>query len=76
MKVSMSLPEEDVHFVDEYVAQRDVASRSAAIHHAISLLRNADLADAYAQAWQEWESTGEAELWDVTTTDGLSDASR
>jgi hypothetical protein len=36
------------------------------------MLRSSKLGDAYADAWQEWEDTGEAELWDRTTADGLA----
>lgn len=34
------------------------------------------LDDAYAAAWQEWETTGEAAAWEGTTADGLADAAR
>ena len=30
-----------------------------------------DLEADYAAAFEEWESTGEAELWDVTVGDGI-----
>ncbi|WP_420711084.1 hypothetical protein [Streptomyces sp. NRRL S-337] len=35
----MSLPQEDVAFVDEYAAETGAGSRSAALHAAIELLR-------------------------------------
>ena len=76
VKISVSLPEEDVGFLDEYVAHADVESRSAAIHDAIAMLRAASLEDAYAVAWDEWESGGDAEFWGATTGDGITDASR
>ena len=28
---------------------------------------------AYAEAWDEWNSTGEATRWDATVADGISD---
>ncbi|MEY7971620.1 ribbon-helix-helix domain-containing protein [Saccharomonospora xinjiangensis] len=71
MKVSVSLPSEDVEFLDEYARQHRIGSRSAALHHAVELLKAARLGDAYAEAWQEWESSGEAEQWEQTTADGL-----
>ena len=76
MKLSVSLPDEDVGFLDEYVARTDGSSRSAAIHDAIALLRNASLEDAYVVAWDEWEADGEADAWEVTASDGFADASR
>ena len=76
MKISVSLPEEDVGFVDEYMERTGSASRSAAIHDAIALLRNASLEDAYLVAWQEWESDGEADVWEIAVGDGGVDAQR
>lgn len=76
VKLSLNLPEEDVRFIHEYVTRGETCSRSAAIHTAIGLLRNASLAAAYAEAGEEWQASNEAELWDATTADGLSDAER
>ncbi|MFP5298949.1 MAG: ribbon-helix-helix domain-containing protein, partial [Actinomycetota bacterium] len=39
MKVSISLPEEDVAFLDAYAETQGIPSRSAAIHRAVRLLR-------------------------------------
>lgn len=75
MKVSVSLPDDDVAFVDEY-ATRSGDSRSAVVHRAIGLLRAAELEQAYADAWQEWEATEDAELWEATVADGIGDAPR
>jgi Arc/MetJ-type ribon-helix-helix transcriptional regulator len=71
MKLSVSLPDEDVRMLDEYAKARGLDSRSAAVHVAIRLLRDASLADDYAAAWQEWESTPGRELWELTSADGL-----
>ncbi|GAA1333478.1 ribbon-helix-helix domain-containing protein [Saccharothrix algeriensis] len=76
MKISVSLPEEDVEFVDHYLRQHHSASRSSVIHQAITLLREAGLENAYAGAWDEWEAEGAGEMWDVTTPDGVVDAPR
>lgn len=71
MKMSVSLPEEDVQFLDAYAREHDIGSRSAALHRAVTLLKASQLADAYADAWQEWESSGESEVWEPATADGL-----
>ncbi|QUH00519.1 antitoxin [Saccharopolyspora erythraea] len=76
MKLSVSLTDEDVTFVDEYAHQVGAPSRSAVIHQAISLLRSAELEDAYASAWEEWESGDDRHLWETTAADGIADASR
>ena len=70
MKVSVSLPAEDVQFLDEYARRHD-RSRSAAVHEAIATLRDGTLADAYEQAWVQWEADDEPALWDQTSGDGL-----
>ena len=76
MKLSVSLPEEDISYVDEYADRRGSASRSAVLHHAIGLLRASELEDAYAAAWDEWDASDDAPLWDATSPDGLADAAR
>jgi len=76
MKLSVSLPEEDVAILDEYAQTSGLASRSAALQQAIHLLSHADLEQDYASAWDEWESSGDEALWEATAADGLADASR
>lgn len=72
MKISVSLPDEDVEFLDTYAQSQGFESRSAVVHTAVRMLRSSKLGDAYADAWREWEETGNAEVWDVAATDGLS----
>jgi Arc/MetJ-type ribon-helix-helix transcriptional regulator len=76
MKIGISIPDEDLAFIDEYAARVKARSRSAVLHQAIGLLRSADLEDAYAAAWEEWDSGDDVELWDVTSADGTTDATR
>jgi Arc/MetJ-type ribon-helix-helix transcriptional regulator len=71
MKVSVSLPDEDVEFLDTYARAQGFASRSAALHKAVRLLRASELDGAYEQAWEEWEHSGDAEAWHATSGDGL-----
>jgi len=71
MKVSVSLPGEDVQFLDDYAKEQGLESRSAALHRAVRLLRTAELGGSYEGAWAEWEVEGEADLWESTTGDGL-----
>ncbi len=71
MKVSVSLPGADVQFLDEYAKEQGLESRSAALHRAVRLLRTAELGASYAAAWEEWAAEGEANLWELTTRDGL-----
>lgn len=76
MKVSVSLPEEDIAFLDEYAGRAGLASRSAAVHTAIRTLRASAMSESYEQAWTDWESGGDAGLWDAVSGDGLGDATR
>lgn len=71
MKVSVSLPEEDVEFLDTYVKDQGAGSRSAALHRAVGLLRAAQLADAYEDAWASWASSEDSGDWDTAVADGL-----
>ena len=71
MKISVSLPEEDVAFLDDYAKEAEGSSRSAAVHDAIVLLRTAHLMSDYAQAFDEWIDSGEAAVWDAVVSDGL-----
>ncbi|MBM4408324.1 MAG: ribbon-helix-helix protein, CopG family [Chloroflexi bacterium] len=72
MKVSVSLPGDDVEFLDAYAREQGLDSRSAAVHRAIRALRTAELTSAYEGAWDEWAETSEAAAWDTTARDGLS----
>jgi len=71
MKVSVSLPTEDLDFLDAYARAHTFPSRSAALHAAVHALRLSELRDAYGPAWDEWSTTGEADVWDPTAGDGL-----
>ena len=71
MKVSVSLPDEDVEFLDEYASSHDMASRSAAVHKAVRLLRASGLGAAYEDAWAEWNDGTDDELWVTTVADGM-----
>jgi Arc/MetJ-type ribon-helix-helix transcriptional regulator len=71
MKLSISLPAEDVSFLDEYARAVGDRSRSAVIQRAVRLLRATELGRDYAQAWDEWRSGGEAEAWESVLVDGL-----
>lgn len=71
MKVSVSLPREDLTFLDEYASAHAFPSRSAVVHRAISMLRVGELDDAYSDAWREWADSGEADRWDAVAGDGV-----
>jgi Arc/MetJ-type ribon-helix-helix transcriptional regulator len=71
MKVSVSLPDEDVEFLDAYARAQGLASRSAVLHKAVRLLRGAELAPAYEDAFASWEDSDDAADWENTVGDNL-----
>jgi len=72
MKVSVSLPDEDVDFLDAYAQAQGFASRSAVVHKAVRLLRAAELGPAYEDAWDAWSKGDDEAVWEATASDGLS----
>lgn len=71
MKLSISLPDEDVVLLDEFARATGLASRSAAVRRAIQMLRHPDLESDYAAAWDEWDESGDGEAWEPATGDGV-----
>lgn len=76
MKLSVSLTEDDVAALDEYVRSAGLPSRSAAVQLAVRRLRQGDLEQAYADAFAEWDASGERDQWERAAGDGLGDAAR
>jgi Arc/MetJ-type ribon-helix-helix transcriptional regulator len=70
MKLSVSLPDEDVEYLDSYAATKGLESRSAALRKAVRLLRASELGSAYEDAWSEWADSDDAEYWEAATADG------
>ena len=72
MKLSVSLPESDVAFLESYARAHECASRSAVLHMAIRLLRASELSQDYAAAFAEWEDDHQNQAWDAVIADGLT----
>jgi Arc/MetJ-type ribon-helix-helix transcriptional regulator len=70
MKVSVSIPSADLEYLDAKVRAGDFLSRSAALHTAVTQMRQREHADSYAAAWDEWDGADQG-VWDKTATDGL-----
>jgi Arc/MetJ-type ribon-helix-helix transcriptional regulator len=71
MKLSVSLPDEDVEFLDSYASAQGFPSRSAVLHKAVRLLRGSELSASYEDAFTDWEESGDAVAWDATASDRL-----
>ncbi|TDE94002.1 ribbon-helix-helix protein, CopG family [Occultella glacieicola] len=76
MKLSVSLTDDDVARLDAHARAVGLKSRSAALQDAIRRLGDPGLEDAYADAWDEWEASGDAAAWESTGADGLTSAAR
>ena len=72
MKLSVSIPDDDVRFLDAQAAERGM-SRSAVLQQAVALLRSRQLGTEYAAAWDDWDR-GDGRAWDSAAGDGLDDA--
>jgi antitoxin MazE9 len=72
VKLSVSLPDDDVEYLDTYAQAQGLPSRSAALRKAVRLLRASELGAAYEDAWAEWAESDDGELWDAATGDGLA----
>lgn len=70
MKLSVSLPDEDVAFLDALATAHGYESRDSVIHQAIRLLRASELGREYAVAWQEWQASGREAAWESSVGDG------
>lgn len=75
MKLSVSIPDDDVEFLDDYARRGGYPSRSAVLHRAVRLLRTEGLEDDYAAAIGEWSGSDEAQAWEAASGDGLPRAS-
>lgn len=74
MKLSVSLPDGDVAFVDEYARSHGLDSRSGVLHQALALLRLQELSADYVAAWDEWAADQDNAIWDSISADGLDPA--
>jgi Arc/MetJ-type ribon-helix-helix transcriptional regulator len=72
MKVSVSLNEADVEFLDRETRAGTFESRSAAVAVAIRGLRERALVDSYRAAFDEWAESDDAVDWSATVRDGLA----
>ena len=72
MKVSVSLPDADVDYLDAYARTQGLDSRSAAVQKAVRLLRASELGAAYEDAWTDWAEGEDAQLWEAAAADGLA----
>ena len=72
MKLSISLREEEVGFLDSYAQSRGIGSRSGVVSAALRLLRTMELAGDYEEAWAEWDESDDVGAWDRVSGDGLN----
>jgi Arc/MetJ-type ribon-helix-helix transcriptional regulator len=71
MKLSVSLPAEDVEFLDQLARSQSRGTRSSILHLAVTALREQELAKEYEQAAAEW-AAGDGDAWEAAAGDGLA----
>lgn len=78
MKISINLIQADVVFLDEYAHRHEIPSRSAAVQHAVAVLRLSELESAYEEATDDWSGSEDEALWEPTAADdgAMVDATR
>jgi hypothetical protein len=62
MKLSVSLSEKDVEFLDFYITEHDLETRSAGLQAALRALRDVELEDAYDYTFSEEGSYEDPEV--------------
>ena len=70
-KLSISIPQPLLRFVEDYRHSHAFKSRSQVIEKALDLLREKNLEEGYALAAEDIDPA-----WDVTVADGLADEVR
>jgi hypothetical protein len=68
VKISASLPAEDVEFLDAFRRANGFPSRSAVLHLAIYMLNGAQLTSSYEAAWAEWQDSPDSVDWAMAST--------
>ncbi len=76
MKLSVSIPDQDVEFIDVYASAHGVETRSGVVQRALTLLRTTELGEDYAAAWAEWAVSEDGDLWEAVAADGIVEATR
>jgi antitoxin ParD1/3/4 len=67
-KLSISLPQQQYEFLENYQAEHHYKTRSEVIREALYLLQQTQLEACYREANQEIE-----DVFEITTSDGLED---
>lgn len=70
-KISISLDPPLLEFLTQYQEGHSLRTRSEVIAEALTLLRDRDLERQYVAALEEWQTSGDAELWDAVSGDAL-----
>jgi len=72
VKLSVSLDGALVEFIAQYQKSYQVPSKSEVVTRALLLLREQELESQYAASLEEWQISGEADLWEAVTPDSLT----
>ena len=70
--MSARVDEQLADFLEDYQKSHGLKSCSEALEAAIRALRDKAREAEYALAMDEWEASGEEDVWDVAVGDGLT----
>ncbi|GAA5533026.1 type II toxin-antitoxin system ParD family antitoxin [Deinococcus aluminii] len=73
-KISVSLESPLLAFLAQYQQAHQLRSKSEVIARALTLLRERELEEQYAEALAEWQDSGEADCWESVVGDGLGES--
>lgn len=73
MKLSVSLTEDEVQFLDAATGRGEYSSRSAAVAAAIRALREQKMVQSYAAEFADPDIVRDLQVWDSTLGDGLNE---
>ena len=69
MKITIDLPSDDLEFLDAYAKRQGYDTRSDVLHRAVALLATTELSPDYESAWNDWNRSGESDVWSSSADD-------
>ena len=73
-KFSVSIPAELVSFLERYQRERGLSSRSEVITKGLEALRKTELANAYREHAEAWQTDPDRDFWDAAAVADGPDA--
>lgn len=72
-KLSISVPAPLVRFLERYQRDHSLRTKSSVVARALEALQERELESAYAEAAEDGVAATDADVWDGTAGDGITD---